>query len=190
MDQPEFHHHVGRGRIYSHPLIRYDTSNGSPVISGLGDGAYLLRAMPAINRLRIGNEEYVVSGQSDRAERFEIGPTSSAILYELSSPYLALNQKNYRLWTSASARERDELLSRIIVGNILSFSKAIGLSVRDRIVAEPSLEPNGHFTLKPGVKLFGFRGSFRVNFQLPSGWGLGKSSSRGFGTVQQLEVAT
>jgi len=31
--------------------------------------------------------------------------------------------------------------------------------------------------------LLGFLGSLRTNFQLPERWGIGKSSSRGFGTL-------
>ena len=80
------------------------------------------------------------------------------------------------------------MLSRIVVGNILSLSKSIGLHVSERLNAEVDLEPCGLQTLKPGVALLGFRGSIHINFRLPARWGIGKSSARGFGTLTAQEA--
>ncbi|MCC6545498.1 MAG: hypothetical protein IT392_13555 [Nitrospirae bacterium] len=38
-----------------------------------------------------------------------------------------------------------------------------------------------------GTPLLGFLGSFSVNFEIPDYWGIGKSVSRGFGTVKRVE---
>ena len=89
---------------------------------------------------------------------------------------------------TCGSTEQSRLLERVLIGNILSLSKAIGLEVTVRLRAEPCLLPSGLEELKPGLQLLGFSGSFRVNFALPQGWGLGKSSSRGFGTVIRREV--
>ena len=66
---------------------------------------------------------------------------------------------------------------------MLSLSKTIGLHVSERLHAEADLEPCGLQTLKPSVELLGFRGLVRINFRLPTRWGIGKSSARGFGTL-------
>ncbi|MBW2036735.1 MAG: hypothetical protein JRI41_04555 [Deltaproteobacteria bacterium] len=34
--------------------------------------------------------------------------------------------------------------------------------------------------------MLGFLGTFSVNFEIPDYWGIGKSVSRGFGTVKRL----
>ncbi|MBI5213054.1 MAG: hypothetical protein HY957_06735 [Nitrospirae bacterium] len=33
--------------------------------------------------------------------------------------------------------------------------------------------------------MFGFLGSFSVNFDIPDYWGIGRSVSRGFGTIKR-----
>ena len=37
-----------------------------------------------------------------------------------------------------------------------------------------------------GVRMVGFKGTFAVNFELPDYIGLGKSVSRGFGTIKRV----
>mgnify|MGYP000253421783 CR=1 FL=1 len=37
-----------------------------------------------------------------------------------------------------------------------------------------------------GVPMLGFLGTFSVNFEIPDYWGIGKSVSRGFGTVKRV----
>ncbi|MGC9043447.1 MAG: CRISPR-associated endonuclease Cas6 [Myxococcota bacterium] len=38
-----------------------------------------------------------------------------------------------------------------------------------------------------GTPMLGFLGTFSVNFEIPDYWGIGKSVSRGFGTIKKLE---
>ena len=103
--------------------------------------------------------------------------------YVFQTPYLALNQDNFQTWEGSDGPERKRLLSRIVVGNLLSLSKTIGLHVAERLRAEVDLHPCSFQTLKPGVELLGFLGSLRTNFQLPERSGVYKSSLRGFGTL-------
>ena len=37
--------------------------------------------------------------------------------------------------------------------------------------------------IKKGVEMVAFTGEFKVNFNIPDFWGIGKSSARGYGTV-------
>ncbi len=187
-DRPEFHQHNDEGLIYRHPLIRYDVSRGVAEIAGLGEGALLLRSMPAFEAFTLSHETLSVLQRDVEVERVEIGPTTVPIHYSFLTPYLGLNQENYHDWERGSDCERRRLLSRIVVGNILSLSKTIGLHVSERLNAEVDLEPCGLQTLKPGVALLGFRGSIHINFRLPARWGIGKSSARGFGTLTAQEA--
>lgn len=38
-----------------------------------------------------------------------------------------------------------------------------------------------------GTPMLGFLGTFSVNFAIPDYWGIGKSVSRGFGTVKRVK---
>ncbi len=181
--RPEFHQHGGDGVIYRHPLIRYDVSRGCAEIAGLAEGALLLRSIPAFDEFELGKDRLRVRERSVHTVRVTIGPTADLMTYVFQTPYLALNQDNFQDWEASNEMARKRLLSRIVVGNLLSLSKTIGLHVAERLRAEVDLHPCGFQTLKPGVDLLGFHGSLRTNFQLPDRWGIGKSSSRGFGTL-------
>jgi len=189
VDRVEVHQHGVDGLVYRHPLVRFDVSTGRPVVAGLAEGALVLRSVRPLAEIRLGPGVHVVTGFQRTDERPRIGPTSVAARYGFRSPYLALNQDNHEAWNRGSVADRRRLLERVVVGNLLSLSKAVGLHVGARLRAEVDLEPDGRHVLKPGVELLGFRGTFRVNFRIPDLWGLGKSSSRGFGTVARLEGA-
>jgi hypothetical protein len=104
--------------------------------------------------------------------------------YQFLTPWLPLNEKNYQKYFKASHEDKRALLKRILVGNLLSASKALGCNITEHIsVKELNIvKVNGVF-LK-GVPFVGFWGNFAVNFHIPTYWGLGKSASRGFGSIQ------
>jgi hypothetical protein len=108
--------------------------------------------------------------------------------YSFLTPWLALNEKNYekyqRLGTWA---ERKELLEKVILpANIIAVSKGIGYTVpkEHRIKANIGNRKEVQTRLK-GTPMLGFIGTFSVNFEIPDYWGIGKSVSRGFGTVKR-----
>ena len=187
MQRPEFHNHIGDKLNYVEPLIRYDSSFGRLAAIGICNGALLLKELPRFQSLRLGDNDIDVHRQTTTPSRVEVGAVESMIRYRFASECLPLNQENHDRWHRMSFSEKSELMRRIVVGNILSFAKGIGMSVTARLKAECDLVPVGFRTLKPGVRLLGFSGEFSVNFKLPPMWGLGKSTSRGFGTVQRLE---
>ncbi len=187
VDRPEFHQHVGDHLIYRHPLIRYDIDSDDAVIAGLAEGSMLLRAVPPFDEFTLGGTRHRVLDYRREMNRVDIGPTSRPIVYGFRTPYLALNQENHVTWERGRSEDRRRLLERVVVGNMLSLSKSIGLHVEDRISAEVDLEAVGPQEVKPGVCLLGFLGRVRINFALPDGWGIGKSSSRGFGTLNREE---
>lgn len=148
----------------------------------------MLRELPELKALRLGPNHYSVLEQSVEQKRVVVGPTAAPASYAFRSPYLALNQENHAAWENASGEDRRHLLERVVIGNLLSLSKAIDLHVEERLRVEVDLEPDGWHEIKPGLRMLGFRGSFHVNFLIPELWGVGKSSARGFGTVTRLET--
>ena len=187
MQRPEFHNHLGQKLNYVEPLIRYVASSGRLSAVGICNGAMLLKELPRFQSLRLGQTDVDVHRQTTTPSRVEVGAVEKSIHYRFASECLPLNQENHNCWRRLDQSEKSELMRRILIGNILSFAKGIGMSVTARLQADCELVPVGFRTLKPGVRLLGFTGEFSVNFKLPPMWGLGKSTSRGFGTVQQLE---
>jgi hypothetical protein len=187
MRRPEFHNHIGEKLSYSEPLIRYDSSVGKLSVVGIQNGAMLVKSLPRLKSLRLGDRDLVVHDQRLAPSRVEVGPIESPVRYRFASECLPLNQDNYSEWRRVSIEEKNRLLQRILIGNLLSFAKGIGLNVTQRIELHCDLEPTAFRVLKPGVRMLGFTGEFCANFMLPPLWGLGKSTARGFGTIQAME---
>ena len=107
--------------------------------------------------------------------------------YEFITPWMAFNQKNFDKYKSeiqgSSDEKRVEFLSRILIGNILSFAKSIDWWIEEEIKVIPVLKDiNVNFK---SMNMIGFKGFFFTNIVLPEDIGLGQSSSRGFGTIKE-----
>ena len=188
-NRPEFHGHGPTGLVYEHPRIQYKVINGRGLIVGLQEGAFLLRAAEAPVRLRLGPRQLNVISV-DRAERMvPFGLAEQQIGYEFVTPWVALNEENHERFQGARIQGKEltnELMRRVLIGNLLSTAKALGYEVPGPIEAEVAVGEPREVTIKPGVVLLGFSGRFRANFSIPPIWGIGKQSARGFGTVQRI----
>ncbi|MBW1679139.1 MAG: CRISPR-associated endonuclease Cas6, partial [Deltaproteobacteria bacterium] len=103
------------------------------------------------------------------------------------TPWLALNEKNYEKYQRVGRWEKKkELLEKILIGNIISMSKSLGYTVPKPIKATIDKLREVKTSLK-GTPMLGFLGTFSVNFEIPDYWGIGKSVSRGFGTIKRVE---
>jgi hypothetical protein len=185
---PAFHGHSGRSLIYKHPLIQYKVLNNSALIMGLKDGAYLLKAVPQLEHLTVHGEQRRVVTQTRDDGVADFGLCSDALDYEFVTPWIALNQDNYQTYRilKDDASATNQLLTRILIGNLLSLSKAVGYVVDKTIRVTLAADRNKLLQAKPGVQLVGWNGRFAANFAIPLHWGIGKFSSRGYGVVGRV----
>lgn len=187
-NRAEFHHHGPDGLIYQHPLIQYKTIGGVGRVMGLEGGSFLVRALPEIDRLNLNGNALNVIEQNRHTESVSFGASEKPIKYQFLSPWLALNQENHQCYNKMKKQiERDDLLCRILVGNLISLCKSVRLTITDRLKSKLSVQQTQTIEIKSGVTLIGFMGTFTVNFQLPTLWGIGKQSARGFGAVRQIK---
>ncbi len=184
-NRPEFHHHLGNRFLYSHPLIQYKVVENQALLAGMQEGAYLLKAITNIDHLELYNRRYTVTEQSLKTDIISFGLCSDTILYEFIKPWLGLNQKNYSLYGKMKYQKQksDRFLSKIIVGNLLSVCKSLRYVADLPIHVRTKLYEVGGIEIKKNVNVLGFKGVFETNFCLPDYWGIGKSSSRGYGVV-------
>ena len=113
-----------------------------------------------------------------------------AYKYNFITPWLGLSQKNYKKYRSnyldAPVQKKMKFLKRLIIGNILSFAKGLDWWIEKEIVVEAKLK---EISVKfKNEEMIGFRGSFYSNIYLPEMIGLGKSTSRGFGTISREKI--
>lgn len=184
-NRPEFHQHSGDGKlVYEHPLIQYKVIGGAGILTGLDSGALLLKSLEVPEFLTIGGRQVRVLSASMDASGVCLAADTDLHSYAFVSPWVALNQENFRKYRGLQDPSKGvELLERILVGNLLSLSKSVGHHVETRLEVELHLQDEEIVRTK-GFSSLGFTGSFRSNFPIPPLWGIGKMSSRGFGSVQ------
>ena len=185
---PIFHNHYGEGKfLYSYPLIQYQIIDGQASILGIEEGADILKEIyPKIKELRLGDSYYKVEDHLIYDKEYDVNTRNKEIQYKFVTPWLALNTKNFQKYNQTTDwKERKVMLNKILVGNILSMSKGLGIIVNRRIHVKSSLQHQA--ADYKSVNMLGFTGEFRVNFKIPNFMGFGKGVSQGFGTVVQVQ---
>ncbi len=185
-DFPILHNHYSNDKfLYSYPYVQYKIINGNIVIVGIDEGADLIKKIaPELSTLSL-DKEYKITEKIIHEKEYDIKPTSEEKHYKFVTPWLGLNQKNYQKYiNSISWKDKKEILNKVLVGNILSMSKGLGIIVNKRLYAKT------HFDEKivnyKGVKMNAFKGEFKVYYDIPDYFGLGKGVSQGFGCVKQI----
>ncbi|MCQ8903780.1 MAG: CRISPR-associated endonuclease Cas6 [Methanothrix sp.] len=178
------HHHFTDRLVYRYPLIQYKIIRGVPVIMGINEGVDVLKDLyDKFGEIRLGDRSYSVVERHISLRRERFGCAGELHAYRFVTPWLALNEENYRCYLDAASwYERRELLRRVLVGNILSAAKGLGYTVDEQIRLDIGRVREEICTLK-GVMVTGIRCEFLTNFHIPDLMGLGKSVSRGFGAV-------
>jgi hypothetical protein len=187
-DNPYAHHHNKDGSfIYRYPCVQYKVINGLCLLIGFLEGLDVVKK--TFNDLREINldgrwQEVLSKGLESYFSSFSV--TSNQQSYFFLIPWLALNEKNYDKYQRLGSWEKKkELLEKILIGNIISISKSLGYTVPESIKANINNLKEVPTSLK-GTPMLGFLGTFSVNFEIPDYWGIGKSVSRGFGTVKRV----
>jgi hypothetical protein len=191
-EEVSLHQHRPDGSvIYDYPRVQYKILDRTPVLLGLGNGSDLLtRLWLEVDRTKIGMDELLVLESSIVRRTDQLGEMTEPAKYRFLTPWLALNQENERRYAIAqSLKERVALLESILVGNCLSLAKAFGHRVTARLQANCGRLRPVRSSLK-GMSMTGFVGAFQVNFSLPDRIGIGKSVSRGFGTVERFSATS
>lgn len=150
------------------------------------DGLDSLVYLKIIRDLKLGNNSYKILEIKAHYEELEFKATkkNKIYTYKFHSPWLALNEKNYKIFKNSSIKKRRSLLKRILIGNILSISKYLGYTVPKRLICD--IELFLIRTIFKGIDMIGFKGKFEINFLIPDYLGIGKAVSHGFGIVKKV----
>ena len=173
--------------LYQYPEVQYRLRDGEVMVIGIADGAgALARVYDKFDEIRLGATIYPIVERQGEILTEPFGLTTEEILYRFTSPWVPLSPKNYPRFAAARSRqEQTALLERILIGNLLSASKTLGYTAKDRIT--PSLNDWSLTRAEvKGTEVTGVEGEFSANFAIPDGLGLGRSVSRGNGAVERV----
>ena len=192
---PLLHNHYDDGTLrYAYPLVQYKVLDHVPTLVGLGGGATLLAQLfLRVRELDIDGgdglgERFPVLAKHIRHEQAPVGLVDDLLTYRFQTLWMALNQANYREHMDLDDDGRKQQLQRILRNNILAFLKSANAFRPDmeRILVKLNTRSVTHTQFK-NQSMLAFTGSFVTNVRLPDGIGLGKSVSRGFGTIQRAK---
>jgi hypothetical protein len=177
-------HNPDGSLIYQYPRVQFKVIGRTALLIGVAEGSELLqRLWTDIDETICGDEDVRVREAEFETHKHTFEVTTERIEYRFVTPWLALNEKNFHEYTGTrNQRTRKDELARIVVGNCLGIAKSLDIRFTDRITADCRKLTSIKTSLK-GRGMIGFVGKFSVNLEIPEYLGLGKSVSRGFGTV-------
>ena len=185
-DNALFHNHTSDELVYSYPRVQYKIIDSEAVVLGLAEGVQAIKCIPPFEQIILGHETVKIDSIDLSEGQSILGLAADKQSYSFLSPWLALNEKNYDQYKRLKGwPEKKELLEKVLIGNIISMSKSLGYTVPEPIKASINKMKEVPTTLK-GTPMLGFLGEFSVNFEIPDYWGIGKSVSRGFGTIKRV----
>ena len=178
------HQHDADKLIYRYPMVQYKMVNRKPTVLGINEGAEVLKEIyDEYDKITLNGNEYEIVERGITYKKEDFGISEKLVKYDFISPWFALNQENYRKYIASEKEQQAALLNKTLVGNILSMSKYLDYQVPEKIKCH--IEVKEQSSSLKGNEIIAFRGSFVTNFQIPDLLGLGKSVSRGFGTVKR-----
>lgn len=186
-EDENLHNHTPEGeQVYRYPIVQYKVIGGHPVVVAIEDGIRSIHPLlMQAEELTIGEKVYTDTELDLHLAQLPVGDCRNTQHYRFVTPWLALNQKNFEQYETLDQEERDALLSRILIGNLLSMCKGLGVTLEQKIEVTHSLKPIA--VSYKGKSMIGFRGEFYANCFIPNLCGIGKGTARGFGTVKLIQ---
>jgi len=186
-EHDRFHNHKPgeQGVIYRYPLVQYRVEGKRAGLIALGkateDVQRALSVGPCV--LTWNREPLEISLEDLQLELEEVRLEENFCEYRLRS-YLPFNDQNFSKWKRTTGLlAQVQLLQRMLVGHLLNFATGISWKIPGRFEAEIIRVDKTYSMPLHGVQRPAFDLSFRTNLVLPTGIGLGKGVSHGYGLL-------
>lgn len=181
---PLLHNHFEDGKTrYAYPLVQYKVISNIPILIGFNEGSELLTSLFLhLKEIKIEDQHFVVRSKNIEQIILNLDTERRLYNYNFATLWMGLNQKNHKQYSEIkSLKQKQDFLDSAIRNNILSFYKGIGFWTKEQILVTSKLREKQ--TMFKNKKMLAFEGDFVSNAFIPNYAGIGKSTSRGFGTV-------
>ena len=183
-----FHNHDGNSFRYSYPLIQYKSIGGKGAIIAIDEGADIIGQFISkiSGSIDIGGRIEPISVEKVIPSRFLMQTWERMFNYRVNH-WLPLNPENYRAYMATDyAEQRFVLLEKILIGNLLSMLKGLGIFLEKELKVHIEGHENPFLVKYKDIKLMAFNLDFSSNLFIPDNMGIGKNSSIGYGNVRQI----
>lgn len=180
------HNHYGKNYVFTYPKVQYKLFNDIILIFGINEGGEVLKKISSnLDYLNL-DKKYHITEKIIHEKIFDIKPTIEEKHYKFVTPWIGLNTNNFQKFKKMNNwKDKKILLNNILVGNILSLSKGLGIIVNKKLHAKSFL--NEEYVIYKSVKMNAFKGEFKIHYDLPDYIGIGKGVSQGFGCVKKID---
>lgn len=180
------HNHYGNNFLFKYPKVQYKVINDEILILGINEGGEILKKISSSLNILNLDKKYLITEKLIHEKEFDIKPTSTEKHYKFITPWIGLNNVNYHKFKNLNSwKNKKILLNKILIGNILSLSKGLGIIVNKRLNAKSYL--NEKIVIYKSVKMNAFTGEFKIYYDLPDYIGIGKGVSHGFGCIKKID---
>lgn len=170
---------------FAYPRLQFKIVDRMASFIGINEGSEWLQGhWDMMVESEPGFDQLEVLDENIETRTEEIGSTEDAVEYRFLTPWLALNEKNYRDYIDTRRRNtRRTDLSRILVSNCLGMFQCLDVQRDHFVEAKTSALKSVKSSIgrKPTI---GFLGTFTINVHLPDYIGIGRAASSGFGTLR------
>lgn len=184
-DSVLFHNHTPEeGFRYAYSLIQYKVIGGTPTVLGVAGGAApVLDTFLNVSNIDIAGQSVNVDDKELEVKKMRAGVVSELHEYRFASPLFAFNQDNYATFRKLPQPEVRGFVTKVITSHLITALRGIGCMVTPGrpIMVSHRLSPR-LVTVK-NQRMQMYTGTFTANVLLPPRLGIGKSISKGFGTV-------
>ena len=187
-DQPDilYHNHVEKNKYrYSYPLIQYKNIEQQATIVCIDQGTKAIEKFfsQCDFNFQLGNRKVNMKFASVTPYKLLIERQSKMINYHIHN-WLPLNSDNYKKYQNISIlSERINFLEKILIGNILSFTKGVNYFIDFPLQCKLLQLSFAKLISNKNIKLMSFGADFQCNLNLPDYIGIGKHTSIGYGTI-------
>ncbi len=185
-----YHNHNGESLVYHYPLIQYKCIGQCAAIVAIDGGADTIGQFlsSGVSELAIGErkENFIICDVYTTNCTVQVG--DEEFEYHLRK-WLPFNSENYQEYKSIEDLSgKVQFMEKILVGNILSFAKGVGVSLDSNVTCKIKSMDNQRLVRYKGVKMMSFDIVFKTNVTIPDFVGIGKGVSLGFGMVYRVKL--
>lgn len=186
-----FHNHAGAGLRYAYPLIQYKRIGGKAAIVCVGEGVEAVGNFfsRSATEMHIGYRVIDLKLEDIRPAEFSLEQVPVLQSYTVRG-WLPLNGENYHSYQSMqSLGDQVKLLEQIMVGNLLSMGKGLGIHWEAALQCCITSILRSYPKSYKGIRLMAFDVEMKCNLRLPDYIGIGKNASLGSGVLYRRHIS-
>jgi hypothetical protein len=180
------HQERAAGFIHRYPVVQCKQTRHAVSILGISQGAdFLYRLSDGLREISQGNNTCTILERDALIRNEEFGMYGTMYNYEFLTPWLALNQQNAKKFYDLKGKpDRDAFMQKILAGDLATLARSLDYRLPVPVTCEAKIRFRIDRMDRENVMVF--FGRFRTNLSIPDYFGIGRSVSQGFGTIQRI----